>query len=314
MGLSPQWAARLQWAGRGLCVGSVVFLVLTLREAAATVSWREWGEEVWLWLGSVALVHGAITLLQTAFWRRVVRAYGIALSIPAAWRIISISQVAKYLPGNVLHHVGRVVLAGKAGVPTGAALGSMALETAAVLGVGAVLSFWILFENSPLAGMPWRVGGVLLLLLLAGVMCWRLVKRQGWGTRRWHGALPREFEFLWWLPLVSLCFLPYGPLLGWAGTLVQGAGGALDVGWMTASSAYALGWVAGFLTPGAPGGMGVREMVFVLVLGPLWGNDVAAAVAVLLRAGQMLGDGMVFLSARLLGEEISPPQNGSRAC
>jgi len=59
-------------------------------------------------------------------------------------------------------------------------------------------------------------------------------------------------------------------------------------------SLYTTAWLLGFLLPGAPGGIGVREAVFLLLLSGIYGQGVAAAMAVVMRAISILGDLVAF--------------------
>jgi uncharacterized membrane protein YbhN (UPF0104 family) len=62
-----------------------------------------------------------------------------------------------------------------------------------------------------------------------------------------------------------------------------------DVGFADVLVATAVSWLAGFLALPAPGGIGVREAVFVAVLGPLPG-DLTPVVAVVARLLFMVTD------------------------
>jgi len=59
--------------------------------------------------------------------------------------------------------------------------------------------------------------------------------------------------------------------------------------------AYALSWMLGFLLPGAPGGLGVRESAFVLLAGTTWPPDAVLAMATLSRIGNIIADMLIFL-------------------
>ncbi len=60
-------------------------------------------------------------------------------------------------------------------------------------------------------------------------------------------------------------------------------------------AAYALAWAAGFLMPGAPGGIGVREMVLSVLLSPVAGQGRTAAFSVLHRLITVAGDFAAYL-------------------
>ncbi len=70
-------------------------------------------------------------------------------------------------------------------------------------------------------------------------------------------------------------------------------------------TAYAAAWLAGTLMPGAPAGMGVREMVLTLELEPALGPTQAAALALALRLVTTAGD----LLTALLGHFLPLTEN-----
>jgi len=66
---------------------------------------------------------------------------------------------------------------------------------------------------------------------------------------------------------------------------------------LTLTAIFAWSWIAGYITPGAPAGLGVREAVLVSALTPLYGASVAVGLTVSLRVVTTMGDGLVFLIA-----------------
>jgi uncharacterized membrane protein YbhN (UPF0104 family) len=53
---------------------------------------------------------------------------------------------------------------------------------------------------------------------------------------------------------------------------------------------FSIAWVAGFIIPGAPGGIGVREAVIIFFITPIIGEAQSIAVAIALRFITLLGD------------------------
>ena len=62
---------------------------------------------------------------------------------------------------------------------------------------------------------------------------------------------------------------------------------------------FGTAWTLGFLTPGAPAGLGVREAVLVALLTPSAGEPAALTAALAFRAATLGGDLLFYLSARL---------------
>lgn len=68
---------------------------------------------------------------------------------------------------------------------------------------------------------------------------------------------------------------------------------------LTTIGIYALAWVAGFLTPGAPAGIGIREVILAAAFTQLYGESIALGITLSLRAVTMAGDVLAFLIGSL---------------
>jgi hypothetical protein len=63
---------------------------------------------------------------------------------------------------------------------------------------------------------------------------------------------------------------------------------------------FALAWVVGFVTPGAPGGLGVREGLMLLMLAPVFSAASASVLVIALRIATTLGDVLILITGFLL--------------
>jgi hypothetical protein len=59
-------------------------------------------------------------------------------------------------------------------------------------------------------------------------------------------------------------------------------------------------WLIGFITPGVPGGIGVRETVLVLMLSPVFPKEAVLTAAVLQRFAMIVGDVLAWALGELL--------------
>ena len=69
-------------------------------------------------------------------------------------------------------------------------------------------------------------------------------------------------------------------------------------------STFAISWVVGFITPGAPAGLGVRETIMILILTSFIGEPSAAFVALISRLVVTLGDLVFFLFSYPLSRKL----------
>jgi len=297
----------LVWAG-----ALVSLLCLAYFARALAGHWQALGTLRWS-AGVGAAVALALALylgtyaVATRAWQQGLRLFGATPRYRALGRILLLSQFAKYLPGNLGHHVGRVVLARHAGLPGEVVVASMVLDTGLVLLAGAACSLPALrllaTRVAPrLEGaVPWLPWLLLVGVAALGALLASRRLRQAWRTRlpRLAGfrAAPRRLAAIWlWhclsfgagaAALYALC-VALAPATG-------PATGALAV-----LGVYAAAWLLGFLMPGSPAGLGVREFVLLLGLGPLFGVQAATAAAALLRLVTTAGDGLAFLAASRL--------------
>ncbi|AHE98509.1 hypothetical protein [Thioalkalivibrio paradoxus] len=283
---------RLRWAGSLLAIGGIVFVALGLREHAAAIDLTRIGSADWLMVMGLALVYGVASLLLALGWWNLLGQFGTRLSLGWAIRVYGISQIAKYLPGNIMHLAGRQTMGMAAGVPGWTLAKSAVWELALIAAVGAL--FGGLALPLVVEGFPAEAGTALFLgmVSVAFVLVWRSA---GPSAAR---ALVAYAVFLaisggLFVALVDVASAGFE----WTGTLL----------WFPVVGAYVLAWLAGLLTPGAPAGVGVRELVLLVLLKGVIGEIELLLAVLLSRLVTALGD-VLFFGMALLGDRKSPRQ------
>ena len=239
------------------------------------------------WLLLAAGLVWVMYALLIAAWRAMLLAWGQRLDPWTAARIWTVSSLGKYLPGKVWAVAGMAVMAQQAGVAPGAAMGSAVILQALAVGAGAavagVCGVGALRQAHPEI--------VIVLVLLVGasaagiaLLFWPPVVR-----RLLRLAAPEAATAETGPAGPAIAFGVMANLAAWIG---YGAAfwclarGLLPETRLTLSQAVAVftaSYLAGFLALFAPGGLGVRESVFILMLqGPV-GPAAAAALALASR-------------------------------
>ncbi|MDF5739240.1 MULTISPECIES: lysylphosphatidylglycerol synthase domain-containing protein [unclassified Nostoc] len=178
------------------------------------------------------------------------------------------TNIAKYLPGNIWHHYGRIVAAKNANISAGAATLSVLLEP--LLMLAAALIIIVLCSSQFAAVNTTLVLQILQFLSLAVVLCaihpWFLnpIIRFLYRLKAKKSATSTES-----IVPFSLKSYPLRPLLGELGFMgLRGTGfiltmfalGSLNVNQIPLLlGAFSCAWLLGFIIPGAPGGLGVFE-------------------------------------------------------
>lgn len=244
----------------------------------------------------LAPVYGLALLMAAEIWHRVVGLTGtVAPQRTVTWPAFTDTQLAKYLPGNVLHFVTRHLRLKQQGWTHGMLLRAFVMETAliitgALLITAMTLSVFGAGTGSELASLWLRHGTVLqfaaAMLAIGVVICGAQLFSKPDRT-----ALPALMLSL----ILAMAFFAISGVMfyGIAVGLVPGADAAL-IGFA------AIAWIAGFVTPGAPGGLGPREAVLVLLAAPSMGEPAALIAIALYRCLTLLGDVVCFALGRLL--------------
>ncbi len=266
------------------------------------------GDNAVVILGTALLYALTISLMGLA-WGLLLRDGGLYLPMRDVQTIYAISQFGKYLPGNVGQHVGRVMMATSAGIPTALILSSMVIEMLWVAGVGAIVSTFsvIFFIGVPDARSQLSLNLVWLTVAAVLLMCapWLAIKTLNRLSPRLITkligdgvvTLPSFQTALGVAFLVLLCFGVFGVVLKLHAEMLFSVSG---VGVFELTCLFAAAWLAGFLVPGAPGGLGVRELTMVFLLSPVVGEAIAVGLGLTLRLTTTLGDLLAFLIGYLV--------------
>ena len=246
--------------------------------------------------------------LQVSAWLVLARGAGVnSVSIRDAIWFVGRTEVAKYLPGNAFHYIGRQLFARRFGWHPGAifavSLAEVAVVVAAASTVGLVPQLWV---KLPSAGwLPeYLVPVVLVTAVLAPLAVLTIVPRATKRLPFCHRIPLRGIRF--WSSLTAYFIFLLFVLFGSISLLVlftfanqPPMGTAL----LKLVAAFGISYLLGYLTPGAPGGIGIREAMLVLFLGQEFEPAIIAAVAILQRLANIFAELLLFVSTFL----IQPP-------
>ena len=305
-GLEDDMKKPLTCLGRSLVVLSIAILVVKLGQNLGDIPGFTWGPWAVISLMTAVVLCALTYVISASIWVIVLRGGEICLKLKAAFIMIGRSNIGKYLPGNLFQFVNRIALARKAGIPVEPIVLSISVNTflvvvtAATVGI-AGLSFsrgslgW-LKEKALENGFFPSLWATVLLLITLSVICP--------GTRAWiRSRMPylHPRRVLASVLLACSVFLIYGLSIH---LLLRGLWGvSADMPWYAFTSGFALAWALGFIVPGAPAGLGIREAVFATLYGQGLGEGLVISLALMLRVVTSLGDLLIFGTACWLSKQ-----------
>ena len=237
----------------------------------------------WQWIAAATALVAVTYALLIEGWRRVLVAWDSQLPFVDAARIWFLSNLGKYVPGNIWSLTAMGVMAKRRGLSPIAAAGSSVIMQTVSLATGTAI---VMVTGAKLLGKPLLVGvSVLLLvgLLLAAPRF--LPPLASWIS----GLIGREIAPPF-VPATSIWTAATAGTLSWLfyGVaflfFVRGLLGAAPGELSSYIAVYTAAYILGFISPIAPAGLGVREFTLAAFMTQLGLANEADAALVAIAA------------------------------
>lgn len=288
------------------------FVVIGIRYAETFPDLRFDGTTVAALVSATALFLTAMIVAGLA-WHIALRAVGEQPRLRPAMATVLLSQFAKYVPGNVAHIISRVALARNYGFAVSRVVVAMTFEVGWNIVAAMTVAGLALLIEGPLlfAALP-ELPTEFIALALVAALAMPLIG--AWVLGRWRPAplarlmegvdvkLPGLAFTFACVVLYALGFLLAGLALD---VIARGPLATIDSHFTLLTGVFAFAWVAGHITPGAPGGLGVREAILVAGLGPVYGPGTAVALALIVRVCNIAADALGFLGGLALRRSLT---------
>jgi hypothetical protein len=275
---------------------AALLVALGFLTALVVSQWQDLRSFQWqfrpLWLLPSFFLLAVAALLELSIWRFLLASLGGRLRWRRAAETWFLSNIMRYIPGNIWQFLGMAELAADDGVSRLTTFASIALHQVLSTAVGIVLAA-LYFALAGQGAWLDAVRPFLLVVPLGLLLCHpRLLE---WTLNRLLLVLKRP------VIQVTLTWRQIGlVLVGYAGVwLVMGSGFALLAAAITPITAqqfaalvatWAAAYVIGYLSLLTPGGLGVREGVMILLLAPLFPAPVPTMIALAARLWMIIGE------------------------
>lgn len=217
------------------------------------------------------------------------------------------ANIGKYLPGNVMHYVERNMFAGELGISQKKIALSSILEIAGQTGIAVVIAFCFSQNQLRQALVDLGAEAYIKYLMAAAFILPVVLLGLVIGFRKKIKKILEGYTFSGFLLTLLKSVILYAIVLIAGGVILVALfvymGGQPDFQVaLQMVSAYIISWVLGFVVPGAPGGIGVREFVLTLLLGKVVGTELILTLSIMHRLTTIIGDFMAYLIRLVIKE------------
>jgi hypothetical protein len=286
--LSPKVRKLLSWTGSALSLFAIIFVVGKLKHYSNEIDYSLFVSLAFP-LIILAFAYGASNLLLTFAWKDLLKHFGVSVDFCWAVRIYGVSQLAKYVPGNIFHFVGRQALGLDAGLPA-----------------------WPLAKSA-----LWEIGllaisGSLFTILILHYFCIEISLILSLGMFLLAIMITIWFSNLWFSRWIAQAVGWYIVFLALSGTIFLAVfllivSSAITPGseFLIVCGAYVIAWLAGLITPGAPAGVGIREFVLYAILHSFVNESDLLTIIVFGRIITVVGDILFYVLALVIGTRVA---------
>jgi len=218
------------------------------------------------------------------------------------------SNIAKYLPGNVFHFAGRHLLVRDNSVSHAHLMLSnlseiflLVFTATLILTAGLVFKLIIIPEKIiSLISLKYIITALITLIIIASAaLIILLIKKQYRRIKAFFRVISRRNlkEILLTVILYSTMFIITGFILSIIFYMLKGDNISFYFAYHIIF-VFTLSWVLGYIVPGAPGGVGIREAVIIIMLSPISDAQTSALCALILRVVTITGDIISYIMSK----------------
>jgi len=268
---------------------SLAFLVYILFDNYQTIKNNELFDRKYIAIEIIILsiIYAFIFTFVAIAWKSIVENIShkkISNSLVWVWLK---TNIYKYLPGNVFHYAGRHILAKQIGIKHNILLKSNIVEILLMLSTSLIISsvILLLFYNFNINEYLNVINKniVYIGLFIYGIILIAFSKYKNIDLLSYKNTIIYYGIFF-----IGIGFIAY---------IVLNYQMGINCSFLMITAIYTFAWLVGFVTPGAPGGIGVRESIFVVFSNGLLSMSDALVLSMVLRISNIIGEIILFIIA-----------------
>jgi hypothetical protein len=299
----------VKWFGRLLVLISLVFIARKLMEFGDEVLEYASTPLFYLNITVLSILYGITKIIHAMGWYQLLNINSNSVQNVSVYDAIIVfgkSHIAKYIPGNIFHYAGRHVLAKKFDLSDIFLIKTTILEITIVTSISVVFSLLslrqiIYVSEDMLPGVGLKSIFIFIIILIT-ISCaayfFRSWISEQWNKLKWLSLIKSYLLYLCFYLVAFIIFLFITNT-----SIADPFSSTREILFLLGS--YSVAWLAGFIVPGAPGGVGVREAVFLILLESYVGAAALLYVILTYRIVTVIGDFIQYLLTLILEYNIS---------
>jgi len=306
--------AILRILGNILTVLGLVFIVRQVMKFDVDF-WFLLNPQVILIIFLLALLLATSVFTNSIAWKKLVEMLSLKkLKYPEIIHVYAKSNIAKYLPGNVMHYASRNLLGCKYDISHKDMIFSSALEVILKIISSFLLVILLIrgqiFIVAEQLNEKTSINTTTILIIVGAMMVCTIAFLVYKNRKSLKGKLqifPLVYAFISYVFVFVVNAVAF---LAIAATLYP----KTDFALIYTAGIYIIAWLIGYLTPGSPGGIGIRETIMILMLGAVFTPAGITQISVCLRLVTIIADLLAFAVDAIVTKKLGTKIDDTESC
>lgn len=277
----------LHIVGGTLAFTGIVYVTIKLYAYSGQIDFSSFNHSTWLIAVFFAFLYGASNIMLALAWKNLLIYFGNPIHWRSAIRIYGQTQLAKYVPGNIMHLASRQTMGMASGIRAMPLAKSSAWELGLIALTAIFFAVLVLPQFYSAVSQGIAVLGFMFTLIVVQLFIVQV-----------FGSLIAK-AVVWYALFLLTAGLLFAVLLN----LLTPESSLVHQPLLVICGAFVLAWLAGLITPGAPAGIGIREAILALLLKGLTSESELLLCIMLSRMITVTGDLIFFICASVLSLE-----------
>lgn len=270
----------INWFGSVLSLVGLVYTVNKVLEQSHNINYENI-DTITLSVYVILVFALVLSNYQTVYaWKNILAEYNVNVEKKWVMNVYGVYNLSKYIPGNVFQFIGRHAIGMSAGIENNVLVRSAVWELVLILIAATMyipLAISLLANDVPLwvSSLAFLILLILSLLLIEKKFGRKILRAFGW--------------HIGYMLMGSITFA----------VIFYTINNSSDITlYISLCGAYAIAWISGLITPGAPAGIGIREFVLLFILNGLTNDADIILVVVISRILTMCADIVFYIITR----------------